>query len=309
MTCIVWAEIGAAALGILLLTSAIARLRGSTLVASLGWALFSLGGIGLVELATAITAASSDWRAVARYIAAVTTLAPFTALLGAKRPQNHVWQFVVVTLQAVLILPTLRAWLLGAGIEDLHPALLVLLVVILGMELLNYLPTAHWLTAILVAISQGILLAPYVANVGTWFTSDAARLLAVALVDLGILLAFVPPRPPRDRLNPLDALWLEFRNAYGAVWSLRVAARLNAAADVCRWPVRLEWSGLKLHDRTLDTEPLPSELQRAVWTNMRSILRRFVSSRWLDDQQRNKILPALGSSVATATDAAHNSRQ
>ncbi len=45
-----------------------------------------------------------------RYLAAVATFCPLMAVLGAKRPQDRPWQFVVLSLWIVLALPGLQAW-------------------------------------------------------------------------------------------------------------------------------------------------------------------------------------------------------
>ena len=50
-----------------------------------------------------------------RFAAAVLSFAPTMALLGAKRPQNGAWQFVVITLWAILALPAFEVLLRGRG--------------------------------------------------------------------------------------------------------------------------------------------------------------------------------------------------
>ncbi len=62
-----------------------------------------------------------SWAAPARYIAAMSTFSPIMALLGAKRPQDRGWQFIVATLWAILSLPACE-WLLFGGVAEIHPA-------------------------------------------------------------------------------------------------------------------------------------------------------------------------------------------
>jgi hypothetical protein len=112
--------------------------------------------------------------------------------------------------------------------------------------------------------------------------------------------------------------WIDFRDAYGAVWGVRVAERLNVAARRHGWPVLFAWRGLRVaapHDTAylpdrlpdgLPSEPgsalppssgarhgaappdpdaalrrLDPELQRRVRREFHALLRRFVSAPWI----------------------------
>ena len=90
--------------------------RGTTAVPAAAWAvaawsslagemLIRAGG-GLVDPGTA---------ASARLAVAAVSLCPAMSLLGAKRPQHGVWQFIVATLAFVLALPSLSALLVRPG--------------------------------------------------------------------------------------------------------------------------------------------------------------------------------------------------
>ena len=52
----------------------------------------------------------------------------------------------------------------------------------------------------------------------------------------------VPPRLLCGQ-SPWDRLWIDFRNAYGIVWSLRVEERLNASLAAANGNARLGWNG------------------------------------------------------------------
>ena len=81
------------------------------------------------------------------------------AVLGAKRPQDRGWQWVVLSLWIVLVWPAAQAVLLPAGIRvELFVAWKLFLWGLIGIGLLNYLPTKNWLAAIFVAAGQAILL-------------------------------------------------------------------------------------------------------------------------------------------------------
>jgi hypothetical protein len=240
------------------------RVRGTTLVAPLTWALFSL----LSVIAMAGTEASRQlssgehWR----YLAAVTTLTPFVALLGAKRPQNRAWQLIVASLLGLLWLQSLRAVLLDPSLPPLpHAAWRWFLAVILAAELANYLPTRHAFTAVVVFGGQACLLSGQLPLVPEWF--HPAPVGGLGLIATGILLATALGRRPRRGLSLQDAAWLRFRDAFGALWALRVAERVNALARLQGWATHLGWQGFrpvtgKAADRVSD-EPATAAVEQA----------------------------------------------
>ena len=80
----------------------------------------------------------------------------------------------------------------------------------------------------------------------------------------------------RGARQPLDRLWLDFRDLVGTLWALRVAERINTASAQCGWSARLGW-----HGWTLDGPP-PAAMERS----LRMLLRRFVSPQWIDQRLR-----------------------
>jgi hypothetical protein len=77
---------------------------------------------------------------------------------------------------------------------------------------------------------------------------------------------------------PLDRLWLDFRDAYGAVWGLRIAERINSAARGNGWNLSLTWQGFV---PTPDAaEPTPEALA-AAGEMLETLVRRFVSGEWI----------------------------
>jgi hypothetical protein len=69
-----------------------------------------------------------------------------------------------------------------------------------------------------------------------------------------------------------DALWLDFRNRYGLIWSQRVREQFNQAAMNAGWPVQLYWQGLV---RLSTPEPLDAEMQTEIVNALRALLKRF----------------------------------
>jgi hypothetical protein len=76
----------------------------------------------------------------------------------------------------------------------------------------------------------------------------------------------------------LERVWFDFRNAFGVMWALRVAQRMNTAAQRHGWHVSLTWKGFEVAERGLDDKLIGEAIQPA----MSALLLRFVSSDWID---------------------------
>src|SRR5437764_1451598 len=111
-----------------------------------------------------------------RYLALSLTGCAGVAVLGARRPVVHAWNFVVLSLLAVLLLPIAES-LLG-DLQFSEPRLLFLAAVV-AVGVLNYLPTRLGLAAAGLGIASGMEIwrlalpdggaAPPAAKmVGTW---------------------------------------------------------------------------------------------------------------------------------------------
>ena len=101
-----------------------------------------------------------------RYWAAITTLAPIVALLGAKRPQDRAWQWIVLSLLALLMLPSLKAIAFDRGASpDLHTAWRWLIALIVLAGLFNYLPTRRAPGAAFFFCGQVLLLTDHLPGI------------------------------------------------------------------------------------------------------------------------------------------------
>lgn len=254
------------------------RIAETTLVAPAIWAVISFGSLVAVEIAIALAAEPlPSWAPAMRYAAAMSTFGPIVALLGAKRPQDRGWQWIVTSLWVILCQPA-GEWLLFGGVAEIHPARFWFLVILMMVGATNGLGTRHWASSLLYGSGQLALLLPY-------FSADAPLTGShAALCGLGgILLSWVlmsaknlPDRQPR---MPLDRAWLDFRDAFGVVWALRILERMNASAKMYDWPITMTWQGFCPRE-SITHDEVPSLVEES----FRTLLRRFVSPQWIDDR-------------------------
>lgn len=260
------------------------RLAGTTLAAVWVWSLVSLAAIGGAELLFSLAGngePATPWTHALRFTAAVSSICPVMALLGAKRPQDRGWQFIVLSLWVILSLPAAH-WLLFGGMREIHPAQVGLLAILIGAGAINALATRHWLAGLLYALGQVALLGPYFSSLSPWLAGQRGPLIGLALVVASSLLLALS----RERSNApsgLDRVWLDFRNAFGAVWGLRVMERMNVSSAMYGWPVTLTWQGfIPREDAQSAAEPAA-----IVEDSLRTLLRRFVSPEWIDERLGN----------------------
>jgi hypothetical protein len=287
-----------AALGLAALLFRWPKLRGTTLVAPATWTMVVLLLLALAEVVISPdTDTHSDpvWASALRYLVGTATLCPSMALLGAKRPQNAAWQFIVVSLWMVLCLPSAHTLLFtSAPAPTLHAAQSWFLVILIVMTGTNYLPTRFALPSIIFSLAQVLLLYNFLPF-ATWWSLDEGLhqrdvIVALALFSTTIVVVCLGWPRPQTAKSPLDRLWLNFRDAYGAVWGLRVQQRINQAATMYGWKLRLDWHGFM----PLEGAAISRETEKSVRDNLTNLLRRFVSPRWvaerlgepLDCQQR-----------------------
>lgn len=242
---------------------------GSTLVAPWGWSLAAVAFWIVVELAP--VAGTDGHRAALRYLAVAGTLCPMMAVMGAKRPQDRGWQWIVLSLWVVLAIPVAQHLLFTPGRSfSVFAAWPLFLGMLLALELLNYLPSRNAIGATFVVGAQCLLLGDALG----WLAPNSHCPTWAAWLALGAVLAAWSSYflYPVSRSQTPDARWLRFRNSFGAFWALRVLQRVNQTAEIQNWPVRLQWSGF--HELADRTEPLPEqEIERCLDT----LLRRFVA--------------------------------
>lgn len=248
--------------------------RGTTLAGPWAWAVFSLVALTIYALAAAFSDAHAPAAVHLRYLAGLTTLAPFVALLGAKRPQDRAWQLVVASLLGLLAFQDFRTWSLDPTLPPLpHAAWCWLVGGFVGMQFLNYLPTRYAPAACLACWGQ-------VCSLGPCFRIVPGEVrpvwLALPLLSASIVLVALLSRCRST--SGEQRLWTDFRDLYGVLWTLRVAERINAISAEKRLPVRLAWHGFQAANHS--TDDINPDDYREASQAMQAILLRFVSQQW-----------------------------
>jgi hypothetical protein len=202
---------------------------------------------------------------VARYLALCLTGAAAVAVLGARRPSVGAWNFVLLGLLAVMLLPLAESLFLRAAAPGGLRA--IFLVATLAVGVLNYLPTALGPAALLLGVALGgeywLFLDPAKAE-APWSEPCHVALLLVPWV------AWASWRVLRQgkSATEFDRLWREFRDRFGLVWSQRLREQFNRAAANAGWQVHLSWRGV---ENASAGEGLGSQML----TTLQALLTRF----------------------------------
>lgn len=272
---------GAAILLVLGLCLGFRRLSGTTLRAPCLWALLSTAAVAWVSTSSKLDAGIG--LSALQFAAAASTLCPLMAILGAKRPQNRGWQWVVLTLWIVVVWPAAQAVLIPTGVRiELFVVWKLFLLGLIVVGLLNYLPTRNGLAAALVATGQLVLLDDYLWN---WELVRPSWTHAVGLACFlgAAIVVSVRCRKKMSKavlnkspsLSEFDRRWLDFRDAFGTLWALRILARINQTAELREWPMQLDWSGFVPTAAGEAKEPTAEQLSELELA-MSTLLRRFV---------------------------------
>jgi hypothetical protein len=206
---------------------------------------------------------------LARYLALCLTGCASIAVLGARRPGVAAWNFVVLGLLAVLLLPVA----LGLGTLRLEWPYVLLLAGTLAVGVLNYLPTRLGPAALLLAAGCAIELANVLPRESV--PQPLQRVLPVGqlLVVVSPWAALVQFSWRRPAAAEFDRLWLAFRDRFGLVWGQPLREQFNRAAANAGWPVVLRWAGLRIAPGAALPGPAAQE---EIVAALRASLKRFV---------------------------------
>lgn len=266
------------------------RVNTTTLIAAWWWSVVAVLVVCITETYVSWTAASGTQNefanhiATLRYVAAVATFCPVVAVLGAKRPQHNAWQMIVFSLWCVLVLPAAESYFVRrGGAVQIHDARGVFLWLLIGVGLINYLPTRFALTAVLIATGQVCLLANHLPLVGR-FAGKPFGTSGLSLIAVGAWVAYFMSR--RRQRASADRPWLDFFNCFGAFWGFRVAERFNSLASAQNHKARLGWFGFESADPSVTT---PSVESSSI-DNLDSLLLRFVNPDWIRQRRAGEAL-------------------
>lgn len=274
--------------------------RGTTAVPAAAWSV-----VAWLAIAVEMAARSSGGllepglAASVRLVVVAVSLCPAMSLLGAKRPQHGVWQFIVASLAVVLALPVGRAVVAMPGsLPDVHLLARWFMLALAAVGWMNFVATRRGLAATLVTGGQFILMRPFLpglsldAQIADVIGSPVVDGVAVCTATLGTLLAVLQglcrdgvrqaeARSPHPLAGIIDPPFLALRETLGAAWALRIAERFDQIATARGWPCRLSFGGLNV------TEPAGD----AVWHRdatraFTALMRRFVTVGWLQSHSR-----------------------
>lgn len=275
------------------------RLRGTTLVTAWTWAAaipllwFGVWVASCWGFDDAPGAIDQMW-----YGLAVLLLCPPIAVLGAKRPMSRAWGgFVLLPLLLVLGWPAASAW--GGSFTrsgwSLETPVLAGFLLILCMGLGNYMGTRLTLPAILWG-AGALLLAGSLCPVTAARLPDPliCRTLATwCLVAAAWIAEWGCTRRSPIAGERFDALWNDFQNTFGIVWSRRIQDHFNDVALRSRWNVQLMPAGIRPRSQMTEGPQTPEAItpaDSAIEESLRWHLRRFVDPDWIDAR-----LPSNGS--------------
>lgn len=276
----------AAGLGLTACCLLLFSLKRTTLIFAIAWAAVAFVAVGAVEVVALLGDSTTAWHTPLRFSTAVLTFCPLMSVLGARRPHDRFWQFIVLSLWGVLILPALEVGLLRPGRElEVHDLRGWFLWVLLGVQLVNYPPFLRfgwaWLA---VSACQIILLSEYLPLVRTaapdWLSIGSLLLAGATALAAAAMIATTKSS---SRRQGLQRLWRDFRDLYGTLWAMRLAQRINGSASLCEWPIRVSLGGFYDASSGELLQKSPSEVSPAFEKNLQNLFRRFVDKDWIEN--------------------------
>jgi len=245
--------------------------RHTTLRAALVWTAAVWASWGVVFFLKASQPIEHD---VLRYLSLSLSGCAGVAVLGARRPGVQAWNFVLLGLLVVLLLPLAE----GRGEINLTPLQRLFLAALLAVPVLNYLPTRMNLAAMVFGCVAmvGVMRLPSPREpIWVWNFAEGASPWLLAIIPW---LAWWQLRARKDPASEFDSYWLHFRDRFGLLWGQRVRDQFNRSAVNNGWTVGLFWQGL----RQTGNETVESTAANAL-AMLKAILKRFVQ----EDSQVN----------------------
>lgn len=277
--------VAAAALGLGAAGVLYRSLSRTTLNGAVTWAGLAFVAVGMVEAAAVLSdVGSAWWLPPLRFAAAVFSFCPLMSVLGARRPHHVLWQFIVFSLWGMLILPALEVGLLRPGRAlEVHDLRGWFLWVLLAVQFINYPPFLRYgWAAMVVCGCQAVLLAEHLPLVRT-LAPDWLRVAAIAASTAAwVICAVLVARSVRPETRGLQTVWFDFRDLYGTLWAMRIAQRINGAAELNDWSLRASLGGFydSASGQRWEDSDESHGLSDALRTNLRNLFRRFFDEAW-----------------------------
>ena len=300
------------AISLTIVGKAVRRARGTTLVAPLVWIFTSL----LVVIAAYVNLMQpaifpTIYRREKWWVLALcSTFCPMMSLLGAKRPQNRAWQWIVLSFWIVAALPAIQQLVLQP-VEpfEISSVWRWFYAVLLLISAVNYLPTRYAPAGLLATAGQTVLLLPYLP-MGP--VAMGHPLIGIPMLGAAVCLAHVLSgvrfskqcASTDEKLLPgWTNVWLDFRDAYGLLWGARMMERIDSLLRSSNVPAWLDWNGFhcpssqpdRLNPQTTppiipisatlsvnQSETASANAMDVAESGIRNLLQRFVSNDWID---------------------------
>jgi hypothetical protein len=275
--------------------------RGLTLSGPWWWSLIALLALGAVETLIALRAdfATPGVSEPLRFIALTSLFTPLMSLMGAKRPQDGAWHFIVVSLWAILALPAAETLFLQRGQAlEVYDARCWFMLALVVISALNLGLVRWWPSAVLIALAELLMLAEYLPGLRASLLveqSPSQRMaIGCCLLAVGTVLLFA--RVPRlGKVPPWDRLWLAFRDSFGALWAIRIAEQINQIAEKQQWSFRLRWAGFREAATGKALEQSPFEQEPVLGQVVENQFRRFVNVPWIEERLGRSLAELKGS--------------
>ncbi len=281
----------AAAIGLGVLLASRRAVFQTTLAGPWWWSLAALVGWSGMELASAFGGIGSGNLEPLRLVVISLSFCPIVAVLGAKRPQNGAWNFVVLSLWGIVALPAAENFFLHPGqrlvLGDARAWFLWILI-LLGP--INYVPTRFAVASLLLAAGQIVALSPYLALIHKPLFSFHS-VVGLVIAANGFLEGWAASQRAGSGTSEYDRVWLDFRDAFGLLWALRVQERVNAVAQQNGWDIELAWNGFFRPSSGQAISQIDPAVEPALKSSFNGLLRRFVSSEWIAERRRREQVP------------------
>lgn len=259
------------------LATALSRLRGTTLVAPILWSMGAVSSLAIAEVVLFFPPMPdvTSWQSLVRYIAGTVTLLPVISVLGAKRPQAVVWNYIVASLWVVLLMPALEVLLLKPQqtfeIYAFGPWMIGGLILYTAI---HYAGTGMALTGLVVACAQLVYLSPHLP-IDPFFRLEFVQSWAAYLLLAGAVLGLAGC--PRRNGDAFLLIWSQFKCGYGTAWALRIIQRLDELQVRHDWCVRLSWYGVMVVRDGAPSDQIGKD-RKALARAFRSLMLRFLSA-------------------------------